>query len=247
MKKTVLGIITIVMLVATMFSTSVKAASLSVDKTEIKKGEIVTVTIKADENVESMQFDLKFNTAKYKFVEDYSIKTDLRTLDYNIKENSELKEAVLTVSAFDTSITTDTLTLQFEALEDGEKVPFEISNTEFSNDEVMENTTVEVTIAEEQEPEKPVEPDKPVNPDKPVEPEQEKPSEDDKKPNIGNTKPSVDDEKPAENNNGDKYVDEDGNEITKLPQAGSIAPSIVFGVALLGLATFVGYKIIKNK
>lgn len=240
MKKTVLGIITIVMLVVMMFTTSVNAAELKTDKTEMKKGEIVTVTIKTGENVESMQFDLKFNTAKYKFVED-SIKTALKMVDYNIKENAELKEGVLTVSAMDTSVTTDTLTLKFEALEDGEKIPFEISNTEFSNDEEMTNTTVDVTIAEKEEPTKPVDPEKPTEGD-------EKPAEDDKKPVEEDKKPSTEDKKPVENNNGDKYVDEDGNEIEKLPQAGSFVPSIVFGAALLGIATVAGYKMInKNK
>ena len=68
MKKTVLGIITVVMLVAMMLSTSVNAASLSTDKTKMEKGEIVTVTVKTDEAVESMQFDLKFDTTKYKLV-----------------------------------------------------------------------------------------------------------------------------------------------------------------------------------
>jgi len=244
MKKTVLGIITIVMLVAMMFTTSVNAASISVDKTQIEKGEIVTVTIKANENVESMQFDLKFNTVKYEFVEG-SIKTDLKMLDYNIKENSELKEGVLTVSAFDTSVTTDTLTLQFRALEEGEEIPFEISNTEFSNDEAMANTTINVTVAKKQEPVKPTEPEKPVEDDKkPVEDEKE-PSTDDKKPVEDEEKPSTDDKEPVEDEN--EYVDEDGNEIKKLPQAGSLVPSFVFGVALLGIVAAIGYKMIKNK
>lgn len=231
MKKTVLGIITIVMLVAVMLSTSVNAANLSTDKVEMKKGEIVTVTIKTGEKVESMQFDLKFDTTKYKFVEG-SINTNLKMVDYNIKEG------VLTVSAFDTSVTTDTLTLQFEALENGEKIPFEISNTEFSNDEVMSNTTVEVTIAEKQEPVTPVNPEEPGVDDN-------KPGKDEQNPGMDNQKPA-DSETPAENN-GDKYVDEDGNEITKLPQAGSIVPSIVLGVAVLSLATITGYKMIKSK
>lgn len=227
MKKTVLGIITVVMLLVVMVSTSVNAASLNTNKVEMEKGEIVTVTVKTSEAVESMQFDLKFDTTKYEFVEG-SITTDLKMVDYNIKEG------ILTVSAFDTSVTTDTLTLQFKALEDGEKIPFEISNTEFSNDEAMANTTVEVTIAEKAEP---------VTP---VDPEPEKPGTDDEKPSTDEQKPSADDKKPAESD-GEKYVDEDGKEITKLPQAGSLVPSIVLGVAVLGMATVVGYKTIKNK
>lgn len=231
MKKTVLGIITIVMLVVVMLSTSVNAASLSADKTKMEKGEIVTVTVKTDEAVESMQFDLKFDTTKYKFVEG-SIKTDLRTLDYNVKGD------VITVSAFDTSVTTDTITLQFEAIENGEKVTFEISGTEFSNDEVVTNPTIDVTVAEKEEPVTPVEPEKPsTGDDKPTDskPEDNKP-EDNKQEN---SKPATD--------NGDKYVDEDGKEITKLPQAGSLVPSIVLGVAVLGIVTVAGYKVMKNK
>lgn len=226
MKKTVLGIITVVMLVAVMLSTSVNAASLSTDKTKMEKGEVVTVTVKTDEAVESMQFDLKFDTTKYKFVEG-SIKTDLRTLDYNVNGDK------ITISAFDTSATTDTLTLQFEAIENGTKVPFEISDAEFSNDETMVDTTVDVTVEEKEEPVTPVEPEKPATGNE--KPAESKP-EDNKQEN---TKPATD--------NGDKYVDEDGKEITKLPQAGSLVPSIVLGIAVLGIATVAGYKVMKNK
>lgn len=229
MKKTILGIITVVMLVAVMLTTRVNAASLSADKTEIQKGDIVTVTIKTGEKVESMQFDLKFDTTKYEFVEG-SIKTDLKMMNYNIKDG------VLIVSAFDTSVTTDTLTLQFKALENGEKVPFEISNTEFSNDETMTNTTVEVTVADKKEPVTPAEPDK---------------KDDNKGTTKDDTKPSTDKTNQGKDNknssNDNTYVDEDGNKITKLPQAGSLVPSIALGVAVLGIATVAGYKMIKNK
>ena len=221
MKKTVLGIITVVMLVAVMLSTSVNAASLSTDKTKMEKGEIVTVTVKTGEAVESMEFDLKFDATKYKFVEG-SIKTDLKSLDYNVNGDT------ITVSAFDTSATTDTLTLQFEAIENGEKVSFEISGAEFSNDEEVTNPTVDVTVEEKQEPVTPVEPENPSEEDNKQEENKEE-----------NNKPATDNE--------NKYVDEDGKEITKLPQAGSIAPSIAFGIAILGIATVAGCKIIKNK
>lgn len=227
MKKTILGIITVVMLVAVMLTTRVNAASLSADKTKIQKGDIVTVTIKTGEKVESMQFDLKFDTTKYELVKD-SIKTDLKMMDYNVNNG------VLTVSAFDTSVTTDTITVQFKALENGEKVPFEISNTEFSNDEEMTNTTVEVTVADKQEPVTPVDPDK----------KDDNTTKDDIKPSTDTTKPGKDNTDSSKDNT---YVDEDGNKITKLPQAGSLVPSIALGVAVLGIATVAGYKMIKNK
>lgn len=228
MKKTVLGIGIAIMLLVVMLSTSVNAASLSADKIKMEKGQTVTVTVTTDEEVESMQFDLKFDTTKYKFVED-SIKTDLKAVDYNIEGDT------ITVSAFDAKVKTKTLTLEFEAIENGENVPFEISGTEFSNDETMTNAKVEVTIAE---PEKPVDPEEKPE-DKPEEKPDNKPEE---KPED---KPSTDDK--TEVDNSDKYVDEDGKEITKLPQAGSLVPSIALGIAVLGLATVTGYKMIKNK
>lgn len=221
MKKTVLGILTVVMLLVVMLSTSVNAATLSADKETMEKGDIVTVTVTTDEEVESMQFDLKFDTAKYKFVEN-SVSTALRTLDYNVNGDT------ITVSAFDTSLTATTLTLQFEALANGENVAFEISGEEFSNDETLANSKVEVTIEEELVT-PPVEPEEPTEPEQPVEPSE--PSEDEKEP---------------VKDNEDKYIDDDGNEITSLPQAGTIIPSIVLGIAMITVVAVVGYKTIKK-
>lgn len=228
MKKTVLGIITIVMLAVMMLSTTVNAASLSTDKEKMEKGDIVTITIKTNEEVESMQFDLKFDSTKYKLVEN-SVKTDLKMLDYNIVNDT------LVVSAFDTSTLASTLTVQFEAIENGEAIPFSISNTEFSKDgeeinDTVTNATVTVTVADKEVDVKPVDPT---------------PSD----PTVDETPGTDNEQQPNEDNNKDNnegYVDEDGNPITKIPQTGTYIPTVILGVAILGVAIMLGYRMIKN-
>lgn len=250
MKKTVLGFITIVMLLVVILSTTVNAASLTTNKEKMEKGEIVTITITTKESVESMQFDLKFDTKKYQFIEG-SIKTNLSIVDSNVTGDT------LLVSAFDTSKTASTLTLQFKAIGNGESIPFTISNTEFSKNGVEVNdtvatSTVKVTVTE------------PVKENNKEEDNNKKPTQTDNK----NEQPAEKDnnnQQPADTNNGEevntdnnnkqeenkkvtgKYIDENGKKITKLPQTGSYIPSIIIAVILLGIVSVIGYKMIKNK
>lgn len=275
MKKTILKIVTIAILVAMMFiGTSVNAASLTADKTEMKKGDIVTVTVKTKEPVASMQFDLKFDTNKYEYVEN-SVKTKLSVPGASVNGN------ILTVSAFDLADnTTDTLTVQFRAKENGASIPFTISGTEFikSDDSELKDSfdkaTINVTIADKKTDTKPgTETTKPgtdaskpgVDTSKPGT-DANKPSTDTNKPSADASKPGVDANKPSTdtNNKNDEtnqdknieektnstvkgvYIDEDGNKIEKIPQTGDIMPSILLGVALFVIAIIAGYKIIKN-
>lgn len=229
MKKTFLGIVAITMLLVTILATSVNAASLTVDKGTMKKGEIVTVTITTNEEVESMQFDLKFDPEKYEFVEG-SINTNL-----SVKDSNMIGKGVLMVSAYGN--TASTLTLQFKAIENGEAIPFTISNTEFSKDNVELNDsvvtpTVYVTVAE------------PVVPTPNPDDNNQQPSDEDNNNNQGTNE---NEEQKKDTVTKNEYINEDGEVITKIPQTGSYMPSIVFGVIILGIAFVAGYKIIKNK
>ena len=229
MKTKILGIVTMVTVLLAMLVTSANAATMTADKTEMQKEEIVTITVTTDQEVASMQFDIAFDSSKYEYVVD-SAESELANTASRV-----ISDGVVRVSAFESGNATNTLTLKFKAIDNGENVPFTISNTEFVagsdvTGETFDADTINVTIAEVEEPE---------NPD------DEKPAEDpDKKPD--DEKPADDpDKKPTEDpddNNGSDYVDEDGNPITKLPQTGSIVPAIIAGVAILLVSSLVVFK-----
>lgn len=246
MKKTIMGVVTIVtVLCMCLLATSVNAASLSVDNNKVSKGDVVTVTVNIEEQAESMQFDLAYDQSSFKFIED-SISVNLGLV------NKNAVDGVLIVSAFDTSKTANTISLQFEALENVDNAEFTISGTEFTAngsklDETFANPTVTVTVAD---PEQPTEPENPTNPDDPT--DVEEPSNPEEPTNPGDTTDTEEPsntEKPAadENNNDGTYVDEEGNTITKLPQTGSIAPTIILAVVAVGIVALISYKAIKNR
>ena len=237
MKTKILGIVTIVTLVLMMLVSSVNAADFTADKTEMKKGDIVTLTVTTDNNVESAQFDISFDTKYYSYVEN-SASSSLTT------GSNVIRDGVVRVSALSiTGDTTNTITLQFKALENGEAIPFTISNTEFGLgvDEVQEsfkNTTLNVTIADPApvDPEEPTDPEEPVDPEDPTDP-QEPANPDDNKDEENGSK--------DESNSGE-YVDENGNAITKLPQTGSLVPAIAVGIVIIAGIALVVFKAIKK-
>ena len=222
MKTKILGIVTMVTVLLMMLVSSVNAADFNADKTEMQKGDEVTLTVKLDGKAQSIQFDVEFDASKYEYITD-SAKSDLQVTGSNLIEDN-----VVRVSGFAYNTeTTETVTLKFKALENGEQLPFTISGTEFVGTDGVEmetnldNASITTTIAD------PVE--EPENPD------DEKPAEDpDKKP----------DEKPTEDPDKDNsgYYDEDGNPIEKLPQTGSMVPVAVAGVAILVVASLVIFK-----
>ena len=224
MKTKILGIVTMVTVLLAMLVTSANAATMTADKTEMQKEDVVTITITTNQEVASMQFDIAFDSSKYEYVEN-SAKCDLANTKSKV-----ISEGVVRVSAFESGNATDTLTLQFKAIDNGENVPFTISNTEFVvgsdvTGETFDEDTINVTIAEAEEPENP-------DDDKPAENPDDKPAEDPDK------KPTED----PDDNNGSDYVDENGNPINKLPQTGSVVPAIIAGVAILLVASLVVFK-----
>ena len=228
MKTKILGIVTMVTVLLMMLVSSVNAATMTADKTEMQKGDEVTLTVTLEEPAQSVQFDVEFDASKYEYVED-SGKSDLQ-----FTGSSLISDNVVRVSgfAFDDESTT-TITLTFKALENGEELPFTISGTEFVGVDGVEmegnldNTSISTTIADPaEEPgdiDEPTDPENPGNVDEPTNPE----------------KPS-DTEEPSDNDN--EYVDENGNPITKLPQTGSVVPAIIAGIAILVVASLVVFK-----
>lgn len=227
MKTKILGIVTMVTVLLMMLVSSVNAATITADKAEMAKEEIVTLTVELKEAAKSVQFDVEFDTDNYTYV-DGSVKSDLGSTKAAVLAD---KSNVVRVSGFALDgETTTTVTLQFKAVENGEDLAFTVSGTEFigvdgeETAEAFENATITTTIADPvEEPEDPTE-----EPEDPTE-------EPDQKP---------DDEKPAEDPDKDDsgYYDEDGNPIEKLPQTGSMVPVVVAGVAILVVASLVVFK-----
>lgn len=145
MKKLFLGIVTIVLALAIMLPT-VNAATLSPDRTEMKVGDIVTVTLTTNNEVEYLQFDLKFDNTKFEYMKD-TAKSTLSATGSNLTSSD-----VVTVSAFDLNGgTTKEISLQFKAISTGEHVPFKVEGTVEigKNGEVIDNPEIEVILIEE--------------------------------------------------------------------------------------------------
>ncbi|MCI8654840.1 MAG: hypothetical protein HFJ48_03070 [Clostridia bacterium] len=145
MKKLFLGIVAMILMLAIMIPT-VNAATISPDKTEMKVGEIVTITLRTDDDVEYIQFDLKFDNTKFEYMND-SAKSTLNSTGSNLTSKD-----VVTVSAFDLNgATTKEISLQFKAISTGEHVPFKVEGTiEIGkNGELIEQPEIEVAKIEE--------------------------------------------------------------------------------------------------
>lgn len=145
MKKLFLGIVTIVLALAIMLPT-VNAATLSPDRTEMKVGDIVTVTLTTNNEVEYLQFDLKFDNTKFEYMKD-TAKSTLSATGSNLTSSD-----VVTVSAFDLDGgTTKEISLQFKAISTGEHVPFKVEGTVEigKNGETIDNPEIEVILIEE--------------------------------------------------------------------------------------------------
>lgn len=124
MKKSFFGIVTIMLLLAIVLPLSVNAATLSVDKSEMNVGDIVTVEVTTDQDVESIQFDLQFDRSKYEYVND-SAESDLDATDSNL-----IADNMVRVSAFDMNQEkADTVTMKFKAIAGGTSVPFKVVGT----------------------------------------------------------------------------------------------------------------------
>ncbi len=136
MKKIFLGIVTTMLLIGMMLPLSANAATLELGKTEMKVKDIVEVTVTLDNPAEEFQFDLKFDSQKYQYVNE-SAKSELDSTHSNLIAND-----VVRVSALDLNgKTTKTATLQFKATNTGTNIPFSIVGNVAEVNGVQENFT----------------------------------------------------------------------------------------------------------
>lgn len=237
MKKTILGVIAIAIVLVGVFATSVNAATFETDKENVKIGDIVTLTLTTSQPVDSMQFEIAYESDKFEYLGDNNIGTAFGVVKSNPQANGYLM-----VSAYDG--TTTTLSLKFKALKNAEGARFAIENTEFGKDDValddkLVSETIFIKVAD------------PVTPD-----DDNKGDNDQGNNNQGenqgnnegnNNENQEQDKQESENTNTEEYTNDEGEKIKKLPQTGSIMPVVTFGTIVLGIAFVGGYKMIKNK
>ena len=219
MKKSILGIVIIAMVVIAMMVGNVNAANLAVNNQEVKKGDVVTVSVNTEEASQAVEFVLNYDATKFEYVADSAAST----LGAPIVNASEA--GVIRLVVTDPIKTTNAVTLQFKAIEDTEGAVFTASN--FSTDKEEELTVASVTVKVVTQ--TPVEPENPVDPETPVEPTTPETPADN---NEGTTTNN--------NTNANEKVGTNGQVITKLPQTGTpmfIGAAVV--IALAGVALVV--------
>ena len=219
MKKSILGIVIIAMVVIAMMVGNVNAANLAVNNAEVKKGDVVTVSVNTEEASQAVEFVLNYDATKFEYVADSAAST----LGAPIVNASEA--GVIRLVVTDPIKTTNAVTLQFKAIEDTEGAVFTASN--FSTDKEEELTAASVTVKVVTE--TPVEPENPVDPETPEEPTTPETPADN---NEGTTTNN--------NTNADEKIGTNGQVITKLPQTGTpmfIGAAVV--IALAGVALVV--------
>ena len=219
MKKTILGILIIAMVVVAMMIGNVNAANLAVNNAEVKKGDVVTVSVNTEEASQAVEFVLNYDATKFEYVADSAAST----LGAPIVNASEA--GVIRLVVTDPIKTTNAVTLQFKAIEDTEGAVFTASNFSTDKDEELTSATATVKVVTET----PVEPENPVDPETPEEPTTPETPADN---NEGTTTNN--------NTNANEKVGTNGQVITKLPQTGTpmfIGAAVV--IALAGVALVV--------
>lgn len=122
MKKRILTIAALLFL-AIMIPLTVNAATISAEPQNMEVGEEVTVTVEIDTaDVESVQFDLKFDNAKYEYVID-SATSDLDSTRSNLMAVDTVRVSAYNIDGTDS---TEKVTLKFKAINSGTSVPFTV-------------------------------------------------------------------------------------------------------------------------
>ena len=219
MKKSILGIVIIAMVVIAMMVGNVNAPDLAVNNQEVKKGDVVTVSVNTEEASQAVEFVLNYDATKFEYVADSAAST----LGAPIVNASEA--GVIRLVVTDPIKTTNAVTLQFKAIEDTEGAVFTASNFSTDKDEELTSATATVKVVTETatEPENPGE-ETPTDPTTP-----ETPATDN---NEGTTTNN--------NTNADEKVGTNGQVITKLPQTGTpIFIGVAAVIALAGITLIV--------
>lgn len=122
MKKRILTIATMLFL-AIMIPLTVNAATISAEPTEMKVGDIVTVTVEVNTaDTEAVQFDLDFDDSKYEYVLG-SAESELDSTESNLLDKDTVRVSAFN---FDTNATAQKVTLKFKARNAGTSVPFKV-------------------------------------------------------------------------------------------------------------------------
>ena len=218
LKNKLIGLI-ISLIIIGVGSTQVMAASIGADKTEVKKGEEVKVTVSLTEKTQALDLVLTYDASKFEYVKG-SVTSSIGDITVN-----DTVEGKVNISAASASKSTDSITYTFIAKETTDATEFKASGlvTESSEELTVDTVSVKV-VEEEQQPE-------PEQPDQPQQPDLNEPVEDNNTQNNDNKE---------QTNNEDKKVDENGKEITKLPQTGVsiinvLAVLTIAGVAIVGI------------
>ena len=210
MKKTILGILIIAMVVVAMMIGNVNAANLAVNNAEVKKGDVVTVSVNTEETSQAVEFVLNYDATKFEYVADSATST----LGAPIVNASEA--GIIRLVVTDPIKTTNAVTLQFKEIEDTEGAVFTAGNFSTDKDEELTTTTATVKVVTETATE-------PENPGEETPTEPTTPATDN---NEGTTTNN--------NTNADEKVGTNGQVITKLPQTGT--PVFIGVVAVIALA-----------
>ena len=211
MKKIISGIVAVAVLMG-IATTSVNAASVNANKTEVKKGEQVVVSVNLENATQAVDINLSYDNSKFNFI---SCNTTLGELTKNV-ENGVVK-----VSGASAENTTKQVNFVFEAKENTDGESFKASGLVTESGEEFTNDNVVVKVVEEQQ--KPTEPTEPTKPTEPTEPTDEQQGATEQKNTTTQTT---------------QKVDENGKVITKLPQTGM--PYVVLAtVGVLAVAGIV--------
>lgn len=220
MKRTILGVAILAMVLIMMMG-SVNAANVTASNTEVKKGDMVAVSVNTENAVMAIEFELKYDATKFEYIgaSAGALGTPSVTDEGGI--------ITLAIAASDGRSTTQQVTLNFKAKENTEGVPFTVSNLITDKNEAVVNSAVTVKVVEET----PVTPEEPTNPTNPTQP----------------TKPSTDGEQGTTTNNSqnaDEKVGTNGEVIKKLPQTGT---PVFIGVAAIIAVAGVALVVRKTK
>lgn len=212
MKKILSGIVAIIVLLT--MATSVNAAKVVADKTEVNKGEKVVVTVNMEQETDCLDVKLAYDATKFEYVTG-SVATSL-TNEPTVNDKTEGK---IIVSASSASNKTKSISFTFVAKETTDAAEFTASGLVTASDEALTDSNVSVKVVEKAQEQPKPDDQKPA--------EQEKPEENNN--NGTNKEENKNDKVPAKN----EKVDAQGNKIKLLPQTGTSYFAIAAGVVLV--------------
>lgn len=218
MKRTILGVAILAMVLIMMMG-SVNAANVTANNTEVKKGDMVAVSVNTENAAMAIEFELKYDATKFEYIGASAGALGTPSV------TDEGGVITLAIAASDGRSTTQSVTLNFKAKETTEGVPFTVSNLITDKNEAVANSTATVKVVEE----KPVTPEEPTNPTQPTTPDENKGGEETTTNNS---------------QNANEKIGTNGEVIKKLPQTGT---PVFIGVAAIIVVAGMALVVRKTK